>query len=139
MLSLADALITPRPHDLLSARTSSHITTSPALFSPLTTLHLPTRFSLYMSGLHVSRPTFSPDWPDPRPFVPFRPNISQRRTKGQELIVQRLSGVPTCVLAGYSGVLSTFPFVELRGEEEARDRKVVRVAACNHRRTYTLA
>jgi len=61
------------------------------------------------------------------------------RRNVQEMLVQRLSRVPDCVFAGYSGVLSTFPFVELRGEEEARDRKVVRVAACNHRRTYTLA
>jgi hypothetical protein len=43
--------------------------------------------------------------------------------------VQRLSRVPACDFAGYSGVLSTFPFVELRGEEEVRDREVVCVAA----------
>ena len=54
-------------------------------------------------------------------------------------MVQRLSGVPACVLAGYSGVLSAIPFVESRDEEEARDRKVVRVAACNYQRIFTLA
>ena len=129
-------LITPRPHDFHSARTSSRITASPVPFSPPTTLHLPARFSLCM---HVSLPTSSPDWSDPSPCVPFRPNISQRRTKGQELMVQRLSGVPACVLAGYSGVLSAIPFVESRDEEEARDRKVVRVAACNYQRIFTLA
>ena len=67
--------------------------------------------------------------------------ISQlhHENQGQELMVQRLSGVPACVLAGYSGVLSAIPFVESRDEEEARDRKVVRVAACNYQRIFTLA
>ena len=61
------------------------------------------------------------------------------RRNVQERLVQRLSRVPDCVFAGYSGVLSTVPFVELRGEQEAWDRKVVYVAACICRKTYTLA
>ena len=119
-------LRTSSPHGCITVLLQEHLHASqrpPALFSPLTTLHSPTRFSLCMGGLHIPNPTPSPDWLDPSPCVPSRPNMSQWRTKGQGRLAQRPSHVIACVFAGYSGVLSTISYPASRGEEELKGQE----------------